>query len=119
LRGGINTYAYVRNNPLRWADPSGLFSEALLAELAHLSHSPATALARASPYVGFATAGFFAGYTVGSQINAACGGNCFPELGPWIYDRLNPPPTVDEPRTIPPPIELEEDDEEELESCPL
>jgi uncharacterized protein RhaS with RHS repeats len=24
LRGGLNTYRYVRNNPLRWKDPQGL-----------------------------------------------------------------------------------------------
>lgn len=24
LRGGLNTYAYANNNPLRWSDPYGL-----------------------------------------------------------------------------------------------
>ncbi|MBI3777904.1 MAG: hypothetical protein HY274_03155 [Gammaproteobacteria bacterium] len=29
LRGGMNTYIYVYNNPLRWIDPSGLSTELL------------------------------------------------------------------------------------------
>ncbi|MHB8715769.1 MAG: RHS repeat-associated core domain-containing protein [Sulfuricaulis sp.] len=105
LGGGLNTYLYARANPLRYLDPSGEdippdpfetpFGK-YLGELWNFSaeFDPGALFARASPYIG----AFTLGYGVGTMINSACGGNCFNNLGPDIYDLTHPvPPQLSQP----------------------
>ena len=85
LGGGVNRYGYVLGNPLIGIDPSGLVGEELLNFVGDVSHTPIKYLPHATAVVGAGILGF--GF--GLIINAACGGNCFPDLGGWIYDVLN------------------------------
>jgi uncharacterized protein RhaS with RHS repeats len=74
LEGGFNTYAYVRNNPLRYIDPnglSGLEHENWIGELGELvcKYGLDEPLARTLPYVG----AFSTGYGIGTGIGTGVG----------------------------------------------
>ena len=66
LQGGLNTYIYVRNNPLRWIDPLGLTEQDIqnMLDLAAMTQPdldvPSTVSARdlGSDIYGSPTAGF-------------------------------------------------------------
>jgi RHS repeat-associated protein len=85
--GDASLYAYVGNDPIQWIDPSGLFGYAELAELAHIAHLPAELLARATP----AIAVFSLSFALSSMVNFYCG-NCYGDLGIWVYDKLHKEP---------------------------
>ncbi len=104
LRAGVNIYLYARANPLRYIDPTGLVGEEdLIYILTEKIPDIAAMVARASPYVG----AFSVGFGIGSTINYACGGNCFPNLGTGIYDLAHSeppkPPQPPKPPVPPPP----------------
>ena len=68
LEGGINPYAYVSGNPMRWIDPEG-FATAVVGGLGFGASSGAAVGAGAGVAAGAAVAGAgVAGYAVGSAI---------------------------------------------------
>ena len=100
LRGGLNTYAYVLNSPLRYIDPSGQMPttppyytplEGFIGELAEVTDI-FYPVSLALPWIGAAVTGGAIGVGLGVAINyTACGSeSCSDRLGGLANDWLNP-----------------------------
>lgn len=100
LRGGLNTYAYVQNSPLRYIDPSGETPatppyytplEGFIGELAEATDI-FLPIAYALPVIGAGVFGAGIGITIDyTACGAQSGGlTCSAKLGGALNDWLNP-----------------------------
>ena len=90
LLGGINTFVYVGNNPIRWTDPRGENYD-LFGRLIGAWDRPSMYFHRALPYVAVGYVWGQSVYFLASwYVDAQCGGNCVPlSLQDLYYEYLN------------------------------